>query len=273
MPTWSPDGTKIAFASDRDGNSNIYVMDANGSGPTALTTDAGADYWPAWAPAAPAPQATTAPSITGTAAPGNQLTCQPGLWAPTSTFGFEWLRDGAPIAGQTQPTYTPTAEDVGHQIACRVTATSAADMQAEATSGPVTPAQPTTTLPPPPPSGTPAPTQQEQALAAAPPAKVATAFGLPSAHRCLSRRRFTIHLRRPPGVTISTARVTVHGRTTKARKVAGRFQVIVDLRGLPKGRFKVLIVVTTRSGLTLRGARRYRTCAARHLSAHNNGPL
>lgn len=26
-PTWSPDGTKIAFASNRDGNYNIYVMD------------------------------------------------------------------------------------------------------------------------------------------------------------------------------------------------------------------------------------------------------
>ena len=27
-PDWSPDGTKIAFSSYRDGNSEIYVMDA-----------------------------------------------------------------------------------------------------------------------------------------------------------------------------------------------------------------------------------------------------
>jgi Tol biopolymer transport system component len=275
-PAWSPDGTKIAFASERDGDSDIYVMDADGSNQTALTTDAGADYGPAWAPAAPAPQATTAPSISGTPAPGSQLTCSPGGWTPASTFGFEWLRDGFPVAGQTQPTYTPTSDDVGRQLTCRVTATTAADMQAQATSAPVTPAQPVTTPPPapaPPPSGKTAPTQQEQALAAGSPAKVAAALGLPSAHRCLSRRRFTIHLKRPAGVTIASARITVRARTTKARKVAGRFQVVVDLRGLPKGRFKILIVVQTRSGLTLRGARRYRTCTSRHLSAHNNGPL
>ena len=29
-PLWSPDGTKIAFASDRDGNHEIYTMDADG---------------------------------------------------------------------------------------------------------------------------------------------------------------------------------------------------------------------------------------------------
>ena len=31
-PAWSPDGTTIAFASDRDGDLNeIYLMDADGS--------------------------------------------------------------------------------------------------------------------------------------------------------------------------------------------------------------------------------------------------
>src|SRR5262245_33478501 len=37
-PCWSPDGKKIAFASDRDGVMNIYVMDADGSNVKALTT-------------------------------------------------------------------------------------------------------------------------------------------------------------------------------------------------------------------------------------------
>ena len=31
QPLWSPDGRKIAFRSARDGNWEIYVMNANGS--------------------------------------------------------------------------------------------------------------------------------------------------------------------------------------------------------------------------------------------------
>jgi Tol biopolymer transport system component len=49
-PAWSPDGTKIAFASDRDGNPEIYVMNADGSDATRLTNDPGHDWNPAWAP-------------------------------------------------------------------------------------------------------------------------------------------------------------------------------------------------------------------------------
>ncbi|MCQ2238839.1 MAG: S41 family peptidase [Bacteroidaceae bacterium] len=36
-PVWSPDGTKIAFTSDREGVSEVYVMDARGGVPTRLT--------------------------------------------------------------------------------------------------------------------------------------------------------------------------------------------------------------------------------------------
>ena len=39
QPSWSPDGTKIALASDRDqaGFSSIYVISANGTNQTRLT--------------------------------------------------------------------------------------------------------------------------------------------------------------------------------------------------------------------------------------------
>ena len=35
-PAWSPDGRSIAFMSDRDGNLEIYVMQADGTGTTRL---------------------------------------------------------------------------------------------------------------------------------------------------------------------------------------------------------------------------------------------
>ena len=50
-PAWSPDGTKIAFASNREpGSIEIYVMNADGSGLTRLTHDAVDDGQPAWSP-------------------------------------------------------------------------------------------------------------------------------------------------------------------------------------------------------------------------------
>ncbi|MFI5135612.1 MAG: TolB family protein, partial [Chitinophagales bacterium] len=36
-PSFSPDGKKIAFESTRDGNPEIYVMNADGSGQTRIT--------------------------------------------------------------------------------------------------------------------------------------------------------------------------------------------------------------------------------------------
>ncbi|MCC6170361.1 MAG: PD40 domain-containing protein [Caldilineaceae bacterium] len=43
-------GDKIAFVSDRDGNNEIYVMNADGSNQTNLTNDPTDDYDPAWSP-------------------------------------------------------------------------------------------------------------------------------------------------------------------------------------------------------------------------------
>jgi Tol biopolymer transport system component len=49
-PTWSPDGTKLAFVSERDGNREIYVMNADGSDPLNLTNHDGDDEEPSWSP-------------------------------------------------------------------------------------------------------------------------------------------------------------------------------------------------------------------------------
>jgi Tol biopolymer transport system component len=50
-PTWSPDGTRIAFTSDgTEDNGEIYVMNSDGSSLTQLTDDPAYDSFPAWRP-------------------------------------------------------------------------------------------------------------------------------------------------------------------------------------------------------------------------------
>ena len=49
-PAWSPDGTRIAFTSERDGGRAVHVMNQDGSGVTRLTPITTASYDPAWSP-------------------------------------------------------------------------------------------------------------------------------------------------------------------------------------------------------------------------------
>ena len=46
--SWSPDGSKIVFFSNRDGNGEIYVMDANGNNQVNLTNHPARDAAPTW---------------------------------------------------------------------------------------------------------------------------------------------------------------------------------------------------------------------------------
>jgi dipeptidyl aminopeptidase/acylaminoacyl peptidase len=50
-PDWSPDGKEIVYVSERHGRSQIFVMNADGSNPVALTGDGSRKYSPAWSPA------------------------------------------------------------------------------------------------------------------------------------------------------------------------------------------------------------------------------
>jgi endoglycosylceramidase len=51
FPSWSPDGGRVAFASDRtDANSDIWSMLDDGSNPVRLTDDPAIDTFPAWSP-------------------------------------------------------------------------------------------------------------------------------------------------------------------------------------------------------------------------------
>jgi Tol biopolymer transport system component len=49
-PALSPDGTKIAFSTNRDGNYEIYLINTDGTGTLRLTNDPGGDIAPAWSP-------------------------------------------------------------------------------------------------------------------------------------------------------------------------------------------------------------------------------
>jgi TolB protein len=50
FPAWSPDGTQIAFEGAVDGQSDIYVMNADGSHIRRLTDDPARDSLPGWSP-------------------------------------------------------------------------------------------------------------------------------------------------------------------------------------------------------------------------------
>jgi TolB protein len=49
-PTWSPDGERIAFVSDRSGAPQIFIMDSDGSNTRRLTFDGSYNTRPVWSP-------------------------------------------------------------------------------------------------------------------------------------------------------------------------------------------------------------------------------
>jgi hypothetical protein len=206
----------------------------------------------------PVPVNLTAPSIPAAALEGDALTCAPGDWRYHPAFTFQWLRDGQPIGGATTAGYTATGDDVGHALTCRVKGSNAGG-DASADSNGVTPAAKPVTTPPPttPAATTPPATTPPPIVNVAP-----QAVGLPSAARCVSGRRFKIHLRKVRGERIVSARVFVKGKRVKTVK-GKQITAAIDLRGLPKGKFVVRVVVTTVTGKRYAGKRTYRTCSAR----------
>jgi hypothetical protein len=67
---------------------------------------------------------TPSPSIAGTPAVGQRLTCHAGTPAGAAVaLSYAWLRDTTPIANGTGSAYTVSGQDSGHHLQCQVTAT------------------------------------------------------------------------------------------------------------------------------------------------------
>jgi len=104
-----------------------------------------------------APVNTALPAVSGTPTVGDLLSCSNGSWTGeneltlavgwplTSPFVYQWLRDGVPITGATSAAYLVQAADVGHGLACEVSATNSAG-HASARSNPVAVTLPAVTV-------------------------------------------------------------------------------------------------------------------------------
>lgn len=77
-----------------------------------------------------------APVITGTTRVGDTLAATIEEWSPVTDFSYEWLRGDVVVA--STPTYTTVAEDLGADIALRITSTATGIATQSATSEPVT---------------------------------------------------------------------------------------------------------------------------------------
>src|SRR5207247_15387 len=107
-PTWSPDGGKIIFSSNRAGDIDLWIMNADGTNPVRLLNFSGPDVKSKWSP------------------DGSAIVFEHGgmIWrlnlvysngaysadpagpiriATSSSNAFSWSPDGSQIAFQTAP--------------------------------------------------------------------------------------------------------------------------------------------------------------------------
>jgi hypothetical protein len=88
-------------------------------------------------------------------------------------------------------------------------------------------------------------------------------LGLPSSKVCLSRRKFIAHPRAPKGVTLTRIEVLINGRL-KSKGTLTKRHTTINLIGLPKGTFKVSMVVTASNGKKYVDIRTFHTCVPGH---------
>lgn len=90
------------------------------------------------------------PTISGVATVGQTLRADHGRWKPsTTTFTYQWMRNGQPIAGATHSSLPLTSAEAEARITVRVTGLAAGYRSASRTSGSTSAVAPTALTPPP----------------------------------------------------------------------------------------------------------------------------
>jgi hypothetical protein len=148
-------------------------------------------------------------------------------------IGFTWSAEAAGSTVTPTPTPTPTA-----------------------TPRPVVPRNPAPVTTPTPAPVAPGPTTTGPTATVAPESVIA----LPSAKKCVSRRKFKIRIRAPRGLSVTKTTVFVNKR--KAGSGRGG-KATISLKGLPRGKVKVKVVAVLSDGRQLVLKRTYKTCTAR----------
>lgn len=135
-----------------DGDGGGHTMTSGGGGTTTPTTGAG-------------PVNTTPPSILGTVAVGQTVTCHTGGWqvaggpaAGSTRYAVTWRLGGAAIPGATAATYLVAAGDQGASLTCVVTASNSRGTGTATSAARVVGAAGGPTMPPDPDDRSPTPT-------------------------------------------------------------------------------------------------------------------
>lgn len=85
-------------------------------------------------------------------------------------------------------------------------------------------------------------------------------FGLASlSKQCVSKRRFIAHPRAPKGVKLLSVQVFINGKLKTTGKLV-KGHTTINLKGLPKGTFKVSMIATSTTGQTYEDSRTFHTC-------------
>jgi Tol biopolymer transport system component len=112
-PSWSPNGTKILFASQRDGDLEIYVMDANGTNVRQLTDNTAIDTLPNWSPNGE--KIVFVSNRSGTNAIWVMSAPGPSWWSPTRAKGTDDAKqltaNELGVAGL--PDWSPDGKEIG----------------------------------------------------------------------------------------------------------------------------------------------------------------